>query len=115
MQTTKQKHRTIVWRRILIVCLIFVPLISQAGIAAAATSPQQELVDTLTNVRNLLIALGTVVAAIGYVITAYMWMLSNGNPEQRYKARKYFMDVTFGIFLLFASSYLVQLAQSLVA
>lgn len=85
-----------------------------AGFASAA-SPQQELISTLTNVRNLLIALGTIVAAIGYIITAYMWMTSTGNPEQRSKARRYFMDVTFGIFLLFISSFLVQLAQSLVA
>ncbi len=110
----KQEHRIVVWRRLLVVCLVCLPLLTEAGVAAAATSPQQELVNTLTNVRNLLIALGTVVAAIGYIITAYMWMLSNGNPEQRYRARKYFMDVTFGIFLLFASSYLVQLAQSMV-
>lgn len=84
-----------------------------AGIASAAT-PQEELVNTLTNIRNLLIAVGTVIAAIGYILTAYMWMTSTGNPEQRSKARKYFMDVTFGIFLLFISSFLVQLAQSLV-
>lgn len=84
-----------------------------AGLASAAT-PQEELVNTLTNIRNLLIAVGTVIAAIGYILTAYMWMTSTGNPEQRSKARKYFMDVTFGIFLLFISSFLVQLAQSLV-
>ena len=97
------------------VCLIGGTIFAVSGTALAATSPQQELVSTLDNVRNLLIAVGTVVAAIGYVITAYMWMLSNGNPEQRYRARKYFVDVTFGIFLLFASSFLVALAQSLVA
>lgn len=97
------------------VCMVLGVLFVQSGVALAATSPQQELVSTLNNVRNLLIAVGTIVAAIGYVITAYMWMLSNGNPEQRYRARKYFIDVTFGIFLLFASSFLVALAQSLVA
>lgn len=89
-------------------------LTAATGIAAAAT-PQQDLVSTLNNVRNLLIALGSVIAAIGYIVTAYMWMTSTGNPEQRSKARRYFMDVTFGIFLLFISSFLVQLAQSLVA
>jgi type IV secretory pathway VirB2 component (pilin) len=97
------------------VCIAAGTIFALSGTALAATSPQQELVGTLDNVRNLLIAVGTVVAAIGYVITAYMWMLSNGNPEQRYRARKYFVDVTFGIFLLFASSFLVALAQSLVA
>ncbi len=88
-------------------------LVAAAGLASAAT-PQEELVGTLTNVRNLLVAIGTVIAAIGYVVTAYMWMTSTGNPEQRSKARRYFMDVTFGIFLLFVSTFLVQLAQSLV-
>lgn len=116
MKGNIQEQKIALWKReLLITCLILVAVLSQAGFASAATSPQQELVSTLTNVRNLLVAIGTVVAAIGYVITAYMWMLSNGNPEQRYKARKYFVDVTFGIFLLFASSFLVQLAQSLVA
>lgn len=94
--------------------VVAVALLGGTGLASAA-SPQQELVSTLTNVRNLLIGLGTIVAAIGYIITAYMWMTSTGNPEQRSKARRYFMDVTFGIFLLFISSFLVQLAQSLVA
>ncbi len=97
---------------VLSICLNI--LMSAMGFAAAATSPQQELVSTLDNVKNLLIAMGSVIAAIGYILTAYMWMTSTGNPEQRTKARKYFMDVTFGIFLLFISSFLVQLAQSLV-
>ena len=96
------------------VAFVVLALFFGAGFATAAT-PQQELTSTLTNVRNLLIALGTTVAAIGYIITAYMWMTSTGNPEQRAKARRYFMDVTFGLFLLFISSFLVQLAQSLVA
>lgn len=96
------------------VVIFALALLVGVGFASAA-SPQQELVTTLTNVRNLLIALGSIVAAIGYIITAYMWMTSTGNPEQRSKARRYFMDVTFGIFLLFISSFLVQLAQSLVA
>lgn len=92
---------------------LLIGVIWASGLASAAT-PQQELVATLTNVKDLLVALGTIVAAIGYILTAYMWMTSTGNPEQRSKARKYFMDVTFGIFLLFISSFLVQLAQSLV-
>ncbi len=94
--------------------LLVATVTAASGMAAAAASPQEELTNTLANVRNLLVALGTIVAAIGYILTAYMWMTSTGNPETRSKARKYFMDVTFGIFLLFISSFLVQLAQSLV-
>ena len=94
--------------------VLMATLVATSGVVAATATPQQELTNTLTNVRNLLVALGTIVAAIGYIVTAYMWMTSTGNPETRSKARKYFMDVTFGIFLLFISSFLVQLAQSLV-
>jgi type IV secretory pathway VirB2 component (pilin) len=89
--------------------------VALSGTALAQGSAQQELVGTLNNVRNLLLAIGSVVAAIGYIVASYMWMTSSGSPEQRAKARRYFMDVTFGVFLLFISSYLVQLAQSLVA
>jgi len=92
----------------------FLFVFSVASGAAFAAGAQQDLVTTLDNVKNLLIALGSVVASIGYAVTAYMWMSSGGNPENRAKARKYFADVTVGMFLLFLSSYLVQLAQSLV-
>ncbi|MEM3852460.1 MAG: pilin [Methanomassiliicoccales archaeon] len=95
-------------------CIFLMLLSTSMSIASAQTTPQQELIGTLNNVKNLLLALGSVIAAIGYIVASYLWMTSSGNPEQRAKARRYFMDVTFGVFLLFISSFLVQLAQSLV-
>lgn len=100
----------------LFVCLVVGQgLIISTSASMGQTSPQQQLISTLNNVKDLLLAIGTVVAAIGYIVASYLWMTSSGSPEQRAKARRYFMDVTFGVFLLFISTYLVQLAQSLVS
>jgi hypothetical protein len=99
----------------LAVFLAVVPVCAQTDCPKAIESENLErLINTLVEIQGVLQAIAFVIAAIGYIYVGYLFITATDDPEKINQAKTGFKNVTIGVVIIYAASFIAGLLRDIV-
>jgi type IV secretory pathway VirB2 component (pilin) len=87
---------------------------AEAADAAAKKRAEKDLKRTLENIKNLMLGMVGVVAAICLIYVGFLYMKAGDTPEARLNAKRHLQSVLFGLLICLLASTIVSVVSGCV-
>ena len=101
--------------------LVVAPQVSQAQIVDIATLkdetglPLNDFINILTGIMKWALAIVSVLAVLGFVISGILYLTAAGDEDQTARARRAFMGAVFGVIVSLLGLIVLQAAQTVLS